>query len=537
MQLTLQTVGIPLEIFITIGILLIQFKFFLSTKTKIKLLSKLFPTEGKPYIVKSVTVNKLDQSILDKTLANIDDHNSNDYYVVDLIALKQSNLNDHPVFRNILDATNKYLKSNKGAAADFNILQDITERISNSEEESISNVISLPLFIGLMGTFLGVIIGLIFIFLGSDGNSSQIITEETIQKFLGGVLIAMCGSLMGLFLTTLNNSLFFKEAKSNRDKAKNIYYNFLQSELLPVLNKDLSSSLTSLKLTFDLVNQELSNNLVNKLQEFNSSLSTNVQNFNKNIEPISENLKLQRDFLDKMKDLGLKKVVEANLGIFKKITESTDTFNSLFELAQALNNSVSKSNQTAEKIDKLLNRVVNFEDSINNLSNTINDHDLTFIEIGEYLRAKLDDIKSRYNLVKEHVNLSNDEITKYLADEKNKIDNLLKQINSILSSNITVINEEIIREIKKSYEELRNNNIGKDLQILSDRLDKLSNELMKKVSPSDKILYQLNENFGMVTEQLITLNRKISPSIINPLRWFKFHFSRNGKAINEKRLA
>src|SRR5689334_18030844 len=124
-------------------------------------------------------------------------------------------------FLHIVAATNLYLQKNKGAAADFNILRDISERESETLESEIDSTIAMPLYIGLMGTFLGVIIGLVKLAFFEG------ITDESIQSFLGGVLIGMTASAVGLLLTTLGN-YFLKQAKLQRDRNKNDYYTFLQ---------------------------------------------------------------------------------------------------------------------------------------------------------------------------------------------------------------------------------------------------------------------------------------------------------------------
>jgi hypothetical protein len=66
-----------------------------------------------------------------------------------------------PEFAQILTDTNDYLRANKGAAADFNTLRDISEREASLLDQEIEAQISTPLYLGLLGTFLGAILGLI----------------------------------------------------------------------------------------------------------------------------------------------------------------------------------------------------------------------------------------------------------------------------------------------------------------------------------------------------------------------------------------
>jgi hypothetical protein len=63
------------------------------------------------------------------------------------------------VLDNILFSVNNYLIRNRGASSDFNLIKDIVERNTNAVEEDINISIGIPLYLGLMGTMLGIVIG------------------------------------------------------------------------------------------------------------------------------------------------------------------------------------------------------------------------------------------------------------------------------------------------------------------------------------------------------------------------------------------
>lgn len=132
-------------------------------------------------------------------------------------------------FREIVRTTNAYLTKNRGAA-DFDILKEIAERRSHSQERAIESNITLPLYIGLLCTFTGVIIGLVKI-------SIVGVSDAAIQSFIGGVLIGMVGSAMGLSLTVRSNHRF-RNAKQTRDNEQYNYFTFLRTNILPALRRD-----------------------------------------------------------------------------------------------------------------------------------------------------------------------------------------------------------------------------------------------------------------------------------------------------------
>ncbi len=141
-------------------------------------------------------------------------------------------------FREIVRTTNAYLTKNRGAA-DFDILKEIAERRSHSQERAIDANITLPLYIGLLCTFIGVIIGLVKIAVVG-------VSDAAIQSFIGGVLIGMVGSAMGLTLTVRSNHRF-RGARQARDNEQYNYFTFLRTHILPALRRDPSQPVAALR--------------------------------------------------------------------------------------------------------------------------------------------------------------------------------------------------------------------------------------------------------------------------------------------------
>jgi biopolymer transport protein ExbB/TolQ len=154
---------------------------------------------------------------------------------------------EHKQFKEIIDSTNAYLRKNKGAAADFGILKGISERHLEKFDNEIGNLINVPLYIGLGGTFVGIIIGLLGISF-SDSQSAITISTESISQLLNGVVAAMSASLV---FTVINYSVMYKSAVYQNDSDRNVYYDFLQRELLPSLNTGVAKSLGNLNVVLN----------------------------------------------------------------------------------------------------------------------------------------------------------------------------------------------------------------------------------------------------------------------------------------------
>ena len=141
-------------------------------------------------------------------------------------------------FREILQRTNDYLRRNKGAS-EGERLQEIASRKSDSFESAIETNLPLPLYIGLLATFTGVIIGLIQI-------AIEGVSDAAIQSFLAGVVVGMVGSASGLALTVAANSVF-KNKKEQRDEGMENYFQFLRTRVFHPEAAPVSGSVKGLR--------------------------------------------------------------------------------------------------------------------------------------------------------------------------------------------------------------------------------------------------------------------------------------------------
>ncbi|GAB3812366.1 hypothetical protein GCM10028895_03310 [Pontibacter rugosus] len=272
--------------------------------------------------------------------------------------------NPSDTFQKIIRNTNEYLKQNKGAAADFNILKDVSERYADALDEEVQSTVATPLYIGLLGTFSGVIIGLtslIWSGVGADetGATDAFITDQNIPSFLFGVLIAMSGSFCGLLLTLLGNNAL-KNARSTRDRLQNEYYTFLQTHLLPKLNSDMAASLGNLKSVLD---------------SFNKDFLDKVLGFRPIVDTLSQNISTQKEFIEKLNEIGFTQMANANLQVFDKIKESEHLFKNFMSYQVALNESVKKGAELTGSIEQVLSRLTGLQEGFDKVPGYLQKHD------------------------------------------------------------------------------------------------------------------------------------------------------------------
>lgn len=225
---------------LVIVLVCVQFKVFLNNCKLIKEVENLFPLSNTLFVLQnSLKDNALIDDIYE-TGGNVESIKVSKIVSADL----DKNSSE---FRKILDSINNYLQKNKGAVSDFMLIKDIVERNCDSKEEEITIQTPIPLYIGLMGTMLGIIIGIGRIAIMGGGFSAFIDNpQQAIGELMGGVAIAMLASLTGILLTTIS-SWKSKTSKNKLEADKNGFYSWIQAELLPVLSGNMANTLQLLQ--------------------------------------------------------------------------------------------------------------------------------------------------------------------------------------------------------------------------------------------------------------------------------------------------
>lgn len=381
-------------------------------------------------------------------------------------------------FIHILSATNLYLQKNRGAAADFNILKDISERESEALENDIESNIALPLYVGLLGTFLGVIIGLIQIAFFSGIN------DASIQSFLGGVLIGMAASACGLMLTTLGN-YYLKQAKLQRDRNKNNYYTFLQAELLPSLGTDMAGSLLSLR---------------DNLEAFNQEFSQNISSFKGTVAGITDNLSLQKEFLEMLQKGGYQQIVQANVDVFDRIEKSMPVLDKFIRSIEEASVLTEQSKASFSAIKQIMDDLKGFREGIHGLGRYIQENDNLIEKQVRYLNAYIQTAGQATDSMGKHFDKADDAITRFVE----------KRIQTLMEDS-----RKAAVQVEEYFAQLREDNIH---VALARQIDSLKKEIeqLNNGRENYRIATQLvNQSVAPKQEPAQTIIREVLPADVN----------------------
>ena len=257
----------------------------------------------------------------------------------------------------IIHRTNEYLCKNTGTSADLSVLRDISDNQKGALEDDIQNSLNVPLYLGLAGTFVGIITGLIGVdFNQIFGTTSNL---DGLQHLLYGVVAAMFASLLGLGFTVYNSAISYKNAVSKSNEGTEEYINFLRRELMPLLSNSMASSLNSLK---------------GVLGHFVDKFGRNLDAYADSTELLNDNLEKQHLVLSEINKLSLTQTANKIAETFIQLKESANSLNVFRTYQKQLNSTIANVSGMVNQIQTIIG---NFNDFATGLSVVISNQNKT----------------------------------------------------------------------------------------------------------------------------------------------------------------
>jgi hypothetical protein len=485
-----------IETYLVLFLVAVQFYVFVNTFLKIKLFKGIIPDSDNlsvnRILIPAADLNSLTpKDILKNTgdyKENINRIKSEKSWVYESI-LSSQDLEEitilecstvaNPIFQNIIFSINNYLIRNRHSASDFSLIKDIVERNTDALEEEINLTISIPLYLGLLGTMLGIVIGL---FNMSDilGFISGSLTDDNLNAaiaiLLGGVKIAMIASFTGLLFTIINSGWIFKGSRSQIDNKKNEFYTFLQIELLPAMNQGLGQTIESLQ---------------RNLLSFNGEFSRNLKMLSGIFDKNHETLSMQRDLLELIDRSKVSEMTRYNVKVLQELNVATQQFERFNEYFANLNGYISNSYQITDRLTAILDRTDNFKKIADTLEDKLDQSQQLIAFLTKHFQ-ELDNhkqyvsnsvaevahgISDVFVELKEHIQQSSQSIKEFtieevealkkaLAESKTNLGNLqfLESLNKDVGQ-IKINSSNQVDRLKGQVDEV-NRNLSKSVQLL-----------------------------------------------------------------------
>ena len=410
-------------------IVIIQFYFFTDTRKKINKFGGIFPDNNVEYKLSKVSTNGISV-----------DHGSE-------------------TLKTIINSINDYLKNNK-SVSDFHLMKDIVDRNCDAKEEEINTQIPIPLYIGLVGTMAGILIGVGFLVFsedlsallnvdipqwfkdsyvndleleGSDLDNAIRYAWSTkgsngVVSLLGGVAVAMISSILGIIFTTWASNKF-KSTKSIVENKKHTFLSWIQTKLLPVLSDNVVGAI-----------REMTENLT----EFNAIFSENIGNMDVALSKVNESYRQQTQLLEAVQKIVDKDLTLQNVQLYNVLKNSTKEVGIFTEYLQSSNLYLANVKALNEKLDLQESRAHAMEEMVGFFKTELEQIDerkgaisKVVGTVDDYLKQALDKLKE--NAESQFVELQKStvkqqDILRQKAEEINVIVEELKHLTAVKDS-------------------------------------------------------------------------------------------------------
>lgn len=354
----------------------------------------------------------------------------------------------YPLFNDIIKQLNNYLENNKKQTSDYHLMRDVIERNIESKDNEIATQIPFPLYAGLMGTMLDILIGVSnFVFSGGVSKlmesanevneATKVVSTDGIDNLLLGVSLAMLTGALGIFLTSWGANIF-KNARKDVEKRKNSLLSWVQAKLLPNVSTNLVSQLS-----------KLGENLVS----FNETFAKNTKDLGESLSILKGTSEKQNELLKTIDKLKVNDIASANIRVLDKLQSS---ISELEKLGIYLNNTESYLQEVRllnAKLDKSENREKMVEGMATYFKNENEQIEIRKTAMSTVV-GEIDTILSKsFDTFKQDSETA-------LSNFATAIDTRNQKLESVLDKQETIIKEKLdeigttISERNKSYSEL-----------------------------------------------------------------------------------
>ncbi len=477
------------------------------------------------------------------------------YFVDDVCQIKT--VKDKEQLNSLIEEINLYVQKSVGTA-DFNIIQNKTERKIESLYEHATAELSFPTYIGLMGTFTGTFLGLVgFLVSGNDLSD-----EGKVTNLIIGVLVSMLTSLFGLILTTWSNHLA-AITKKELDEQKNIFLDFIQLELIPKLQttvttlqqtlegfvpkfdevisnfeKTFNGVIGRFKDTFD----ECTKNFGTEFRQNSSLISQTVSTLNNSIGHITENVENQRKLLEELRSENmfytLERFVEA-ANTFQGTANTIDEYNemlrslldstrSVIKLQTDYANSLHVPQSIVLQLNRILDRITTFEQNINVLGENVAQTKMLGNQELLLIQKHLESFEEKKQLADRFLDTSNEELelmfreqgklVKALFDNyQQQIENEREELSAFVRETMQIITKkknDLLTHLEKAFDVGNVNAMFSHLKALPEIESKLD-DIESCIIRDAQLTSHINRILDYTSELYSTTNNCISSQLGN----------------------
>ena len=329
--------------------------------------------------------------------------------------------------RDLLERTNRITDIPHTIEGHIRGCTEIAAACAERYEGPVGILGSVPVYLGLAGTFAGVIYGLYRLSFGSGLN------EESIPFFLSGVLIAMICSFAGVVLMVVSNAIILPNARIQRDRRMWDYLGAVEHALVDRIRETATASGTAPK-----------RGLARTLDDFSYAMLQ----FTDALEP-------QRQLIADLRAINLEVIITLNTGLLDKAQSLMTRFVEFDKGVAAMTTALNESNKLVTTVTSLMNRISAFETSLNRFGDQVEINktamERTLDNVArtiEFISAQIKTLEAPRQAIAEFAGTAQFQVKDIILKYEEQMKNLADQSGQVLED----VGQRVFRSIENSAE-------------------------------------------------------------------------------------
>lgn len=312
----------------------------------------------------------------------------------------------HAEQKETISKVNNFILKNKGLIGDFEMVKALVDHDSDSTEEEIQQLLPLPLYIGIGGSLMTIIVAFFTLPSLSD------VTGEYSELLFTVLKLALALSFFGVLLSFFSWGFSYRSAIVKNRQQKRRFYDFIHQEMDQQLSHNITSSIYSLQ---------------GNLNNFNAAFTQNMLSFQQTIEEIRGIFSQQIEVMRDLKSLDLTELSTYNINVMKEIRNSTQQFEKFNSYLQQTNTMV----DSMEKLNKNLNQQLDKSAILEEIASSVNTNIELNKQMIEVLHSDLREIETRKKFMADAVINVDHALQKSLEELKNHTQKKLDAIKEL----------------------------------------------------------------------------------------------------------
>jgi hypothetical protein len=344
---------------------------------------------------------------------------------------------------------------------------------------------------------------------------------------------------------------------------ENEFFDYVQTELMPTLNVSLVSAIGKLHNTVDCFEPAF-NKVIDKFQRtFDSCTTAFGNNFENNVkavagavramgenmDKINENIQYQKELIQTMKSeevaKGMERYITASNG-FVSITQSLNKFEEArrmmlaaaqesINLQNAYADSLKIPREVAVRINQILDRIKDFEDSINHLGGQISRREILGNDVVNKIQEQISAIGKKQNIADSYIETADGNLKDLFNEQAGAIKDLNNRYKLAIENHILGFEQMIqaqTKELGKRHSAFTDA-IEKRLSIEDIRTEFVNLEKLKDINEQLDDLKKIKQKLENISESMLD-SQEIEDSVKHILTPIKEELLEIKNELNKK---